>query len=83
MALVGSSNATIYWTAGNGSVLTNDSRVSVYNTPIVEGGVVFVHSILEICGVTTDDTGYYSCVASNAYGYDQSLFFVEVNDNGT
>ena len=62
--------------------LYNDSRVTVYTTSINEGGVVFIHSILEICGVTLEDSDYYTCVAENAFGYDYSSFTVEVVDTG-
>ena len=54
----------------------------MYDTPIVEGGSVFTHSILEICGVTLEDEGYYSCEAYNLYGRVSSSFYIDVNDEG-
>ncbi|CAI8042984.1 Hemicentin-1 [Geodia barretti] len=83
VALAGSapSETTISWMKG-GTNLYNDSRVTVYTTAINEGGAVFIHSILEICGVTLEDSDYYTCVAGNAFGIDYSNFTVEVVDTG-
>ena len=65
-----------------GTNLYNDSRVTVYTTAINEGGAVFIHSILEICGVMLEDSDCYTCEAGNAFGIDCSNFTVEVVDTG-
>ena len=67
---------------GDGYFLSNNSRITIENTTIVEGGAVFVHSILEICSVDVGDENYYTCFANNSAGYDVSSFLLRVIDEG-
>ena len=61
----------ITWLDGN-DLLTNDSEITIYEYTIVEGGLNFTVSILEVCSVTTLNSGVYSCVATNAN--DSSIY---------
>ena len=72
---------SVFWVTGDG-VLYNSSRITIENTVIVQGGVIFVHSILEICSVESEDENYYTCVANNSVGYNQSSFLLTVLDEG-
>lgn len=62
-------------------ILANDSRVTIYDLPLYEGGYFFLHSVLEICSVELEDGGNYSCFANNSAGSSISEFTVEVNDD--
>ena len=61
-----------------GNDITNGTRVRVYSEVIVEGGVRFVSSILEVCSTARNDSGNYSCVASNSRGESSVSFRVDV-----
>ena len=69
---------TIQWYK-DGVMLTNDSQLtSIYNEEFENSGLLFTSSILELCGVGEDDSGTYSCVASNLAGNDTMEFEVQV-----
>ena len=79
---VGDPYPSITWIRDDGSEIMNDSmRISVYASQQDQGGVVFIHSILEICSVEAADAGYYTCVASNSLGSSNSSFQVDVTDS--
>ena len=82
VVLAGSSLPTVGWATSEGRTLSNDSRLSIYNTPIVESGVLFIHSILEICSVNASDENGYICFANNSAGFDYSFFLLRVDDGG-
>ena len=69
----GSPDPDITWSR-NGNVLSNDSRVTIYEEVVTESGVTFVQSILEICSATLSDSGQYSCLATNLHGNDNATF---------
>ena len=73
---------SISWVKGNGTFLSNSSRITIENTTIVQDGVIFIHSILEICSVEVEDEDYYTCFANNSAGYDKSSFLLTVFDEG-
>ena len=49
---------------------------------VVDGGVVFLASTLEICGAHAADNGAYSCIAENRVGADRFDFEVDINTGG-
>ena len=65
----------ILWQFGD-TQLNNDSSalVTVYDSEVVENGLTFTQSILELCSVVVNDTGEYSCTASNSRGSNSSSF---------
>ena len=60
------------WWGPNSQQLTNSTAdVTVYmETTVTQAGLVFVKSIIQICGFTLPKAGMYSCRASNANGQD-------------
>ena len=54
----------------NGQKLYNDSRITVYNDTIEQGGLTFTQSVLELCSAEPSDEGEYTCVAIAARNYD-------------
>ena len=74
----GDPNPAISWNRG-GTVLNNDSRVTIYEKLVTESGVKFVQSILELCSAEEADAGQYSCFADNTIGNDTASFMLIVN----
>ena len=68
---------SIFWSL-NGSLLENSSRLTIYEEMMEVSGIIFVLSFLEVCSVSADDHGTYSCVASNFASNDSALFKVQV-----
>ena len=68
----------------SGAILNqmNDSRITIYEEPLTEGGVTFVKSILEICSAQVSDTGSYSCFADNGVANDTVSFAITVTPEG-
>ena len=58
----------------NGTMLSNDTEVTILYELVEIGGVTFAQSILEVCGVEGEDSGEYSCTASNSLGEDTATF---------
>ena len=48
----------------DGLLLESGNSVNIYQTFLTEGGVAFTMSVLEICGISEDYVGVYSCMAS-------------------
>ena len=70
----------IFWQF-NDTLLNNDTSstlVTVYESQVVENGLVFTQSILELCSVEVDNTGEYSCMANNSRGSNSSSFTLNV-----
>ena len=65
----------ISWTR-NGVLLSNetDPRTSVYFDTFNQSGLVFAVATLELCGVTVDDVGKYTCTASEG-GANTTVYF--------
>ena len=56
----------------------NDSTVSIFTDEFTESGVTFVRTFLQLCGVTVDNQGLYSCVAENSLNYTSSSFYLNI-----
>ena len=64
---------TVTWqkdTMALSNTTESDDGVIIYNTVVNEGGRVFARSILQVCFVDDDETGVYSCIATNSLGTD-------------
>ena len=77
----GEGSTSVSWKKGDAS-LVNDSRTTITNDLITEGGVAFVQSVLEICSTEVADTGQYSCTADNGVGIDTTMFALTVTQAG-
>ena len=77
----GDPNPSITWNRG-GTVLSNDSRVTIYEEIVTENGVMFVQSIIEVCSAEVSDAGQYNCFAENAFGNDTAVIELTVNAGG-
>ena len=77
----GDPNPSITWNRG-GTVLSNDSRVTIYEELVTENGVMFVQSIIEVCSAEVTDAGQYSCFAENTFGNDTAVIELTVNAGG-
>ena len=49
---------------------------------MVDGGVIFLASTLEICSIHASDGGTYSCIAENRLGTDSFDFEVDIEVGG-
>lgn len=60
----------------NGVLLSNESnpRTSVYFDTINQSGLMFTVATLELCGVAVNDSGEYTCTASEG-GVNTSVYF--------
>ena len=74
----GDPNPSISWNRGD-ALLSNDSRVTIYEELVTENGMTFVQSILELCSAEEADGGQYSCFADNTLGNDTASFLLAVN----
>ena len=73
---IGRPYATILWYK-DGTEITNGSLISIYNEQFEGSGLLFTSSILEVCRVGPENSGSYSCVASNFAGNDSIEFEVQ------
>lgn len=62
----------------DGNILSDDSRISIYEEVLVENGLTFIQSMLEVCSVSEEDAGEYSCTAGNEVGSETAVFEVSV-----
>ena len=72
---------SISWSL-DGSPLENNSRVSIYEEVIVESGITFVQSFLEVCSVGFMDAGLYQCTVANRLANASSNFTLTINRVG-
>ena len=63
----------------NGSDLSNDSRHTISQVLISQGGITFVKSDLEICATEERDSGRFGCTANSADSSDTGSFNLSVN----
>ena len=74
-------NPSISWKKGD-TLLSNDSRVTIFADLLTEDEVTFVYSMLELCIAEERDTGQYSCFADNTLGNDNASFVLTVVGRG-
>ena len=69
----------ILWKFGD-ELLSNDSSplVTVYESQVMQNGLNFTESILELCSVEVEDAGNYSCTANNSRGSHSFGFTLSV-----
>ena len=83
LTCVGFGNPTPYITWRRGATeLSNGSRTTIYEELVMENGVTFVQSILEICSVGEADGGQYSCTVGNTLGNASVNFELSVSGAG-
>ena len=76
---LGSPQPTVSWEReGEPLDQFNNSNVFIYEEVSVMQGLLFVQSILEVCSVPEDATGYFNCSVENAFSFDFSTFLVTV-----
>lgn len=74
----GSDSLSINWTKGD-VVLSNDSsRIRIFTNELEVEGVMFLMSVLEICGLEFADSGMYSCLAIAPESIDRDNFTITV-----
>ena len=57
-------------------------RLTYYTNTFEQNEVVFVQSILELCGAELSDSGLYGCVASDYNSSSSAYFYVNVLEPG-
>ena len=72
-------NPSISWNRGN-ILLTNGSQTTIYKELLIENGVTFVQSILQLCNAEVAEAGQYSCFANNTIGRDTASFELAVTE---
>lgn len=77
-AVSGSPVPNVTWYR-NGNQINNGSSNALIHETLLELNVSFTLSILELCPVTLEDAGEYSCHAMNTIGNHTVLFQVIVN----
>ena len=77
----GDPGPSISWNRGD-TELTNDSRVTIYETVVTSNGVTFTQSFLVLCGAEQADAGEYSCFSENIFGNSTIEFVLTVNARG-
>ena len=68
---------SISWNRGD-TTLSNGSQIFIYKVLLVQDGVKYVQSIIELCSVEEEDGGQYSCFAENTIGNDTATFVLTV-----
>ena len=63
----------------DGTPLNTQSRSTIYEEQVVENGLTFVQSILEICSLEQEDTAKYNCSAANGLSSASASFDLTVN----
>lgn len=74
--------STITWTK-EGTELVNDTKISIHSEAVIEHGLSFTQSILDICSITElSDGGMYECTAENGASTDSVSFTLSVLPHG-
>jgi len=74
-------NPSVSWKKDN-TLLSNASRVTIYEQLLTENGVTLVQSTLELSSAEETDAGQYSCFADNTLGNDNASFVLTVVGRG-
>ena len=74
---VGFPQPSISWTY-DGAPLENDSGIVIYEEEMTLAGMLFIESILTVCGVSSMDSGLYECTVTNGIVNRSSNFTVTV-----
>ena len=79
VAYGGPGNPNITW-SNYGSDLYPSDSIRIYQEVLVEGGIEFVVSMLEICGISEEEAGLYTCSATLSTGLTatSSAFWINV-----
>ena len=72
---------SVTWITEDG-LLSNNSRITIYESLVTEDGVDFVQSIVEICSVEEADGLEYTCNVRNALGNASVSFDLSVTATG-
>ena len=51
----------------NGEALENTSLATIYDADVVQGGITFKQSFLQLCFAIRTNNGAYTCMASNGF----------------
>ena len=70
---------SISWSK-NGTSLRSDSHINIMYQVVVEGGVTFGKSTLQICSTEFTDAGNFSCSAENGIKNDTARIELIVED---
>ena len=74
---------TFYWLHNSQPVENStDSTTLVFDDYVTEYGITFVRSILQLCSVTFEAEGYYTCVANNSAGVETANTSLQVISTG-
>ena len=74
-------NPNITWSRDGYPVVQGDMDINIQQSVVIEGGVQFVVSILEICGISDEHVGIYTCTASaGSVSVTSPYFRVNVTD---
>ena len=68
---------SISWNRGD-TTLNNGSQIFIYEVLLVQDGVKYVQSIIELCSIEEENGGQYSCFAENTVGNDTATFVLTV-----
>lgn len=81
---MGTPTPEIFWTF-DGVIISSDdtnNETLVHSELVYEGGLIFISSMLEICGVGVSDMGEYSCIATDGETNATAFFNLTVLDFG-
>ena len=56
----------------NGAPLVNTSLITIYEEDVAQGERIFKQSFLQICNLVEENTGGYTCIASDGFTTDNA-----------
>ena len=73
---IGIPEPTLSWFNGSAPLDNSNSRVTIENSSsqLINLFLYQVNQSVTIDNTTSDDTGYYSCIAANNLGMDEAVF---------
>ena len=63
---------SIMWSAIGGTI--NETEISIYTEILMQGGLTFIKSVLEICSVGKNSVTNYQCTAESSASNDTVQF---------